>query len=187
MEVVGLCDGGEPRVMEIERAELETLGWSVAEGQTMRQGVRRTAWLPPQVREDLQRRRHGPAGGPPHHSQDGGTHTVNTVCGPVAVPNPRWQRCACQSEGPKTFRPTAAWLPGRTSPEWLYLKTKGASRIPFAKVADLLQNRSAGRSPDRWHGWRVGAFRRAEADPVPAPKCFVLVQTYDQKPRRRRR
>jgi len=34
-------------------------------------------------------------------------------------------------------------------------------------------------------GRRVGAFRRAEADPVPAPKGFGLVQTYDQKPRRR--
>ena len=40
--------------------------------------------------------------------------------------------------GPKTFRPAAAWLRGTTSPELLYLETKWASLIPFAKVADLL-------------------------------------------------
>jgi len=100
---------------------MEMLGWSVS--QTMRPGVPDCVVSPP-VREDLQRRRHGPPGGPPHHRQDGDTHTVNTVCGQVAVPNPRWQRCAGPSEG-QTFRPTAAWRQRRTSPEWLYLKTKG--------------------------------------------------------------
>ena len=34
-------------------------------------------------------------------------------------------------------------------------------------------------------GRSVVAFRRAEADPVPLPKCFGFVQTYDEKPRRR--
>ena len=33
----------------------------------------------------------------------------------------------------------AAWLRGTTSPELLYLETKWASLIPFAKVADLLR------------------------------------------------
>ena len=50
----------------------------------------------------------------------------------------RWNRC-CQGEGPQTFRPTAAWLQGRTSPELLYLETKWASLIPVEKVADLLK------------------------------------------------
>ena len=66
-------------------------------------------------------------------------HPVNTVFGPVAVPHPRWHRCACQTEGPKTFRPTAVWLRGRTSPELLYLETKWGSLIPFERVADLLK------------------------------------------------
>jgi hypothetical protein len=69
-----------------------------------------------------------------------GTHTVKTVFGPVEVANPRWKRCACQREGPRTFRPAAAWLQGaQTSPELLYLETKWASLIPFEKVADLLK------------------------------------------------
>src|SRR6202011_4115200 len=34
-------------------------------------------------------------------------------------------------------------------------------------------------------GRSVVAFRRAEGDSVPPPKCFGFVQTYDEKPRRR--
>ena len=64
---------------------------------------------------------------------------MKTLFGTVDVANPRWNRCACQSSGPKTFRPAAAWLRGTTSPELLYLETKWASLIPFAKVADLLR------------------------------------------------
>jgi hypothetical protein len=41
--------------------------------------------------------------------------------------------------GSKTFRPTATWLKGRTSPERLYLETKWGSLIPYEKVADLLK------------------------------------------------
>ena len=55
-----------------------------------------------------------------------------------SVPNPRWDRCPCQQRGPKTFRPTATWLKGRTSPERCYLETKWASLIPYEKVAELL-------------------------------------------------
>lgn len=71
--------------------------------------------------------------------QSSGTSTIHTLFGPVAVPNPRWNRCSCQTDGPKTFRPTSAWLTGRASPELLYLETKWASLIPFARVADLLK------------------------------------------------
>ena len=71
--------------------------------------------------------------------QSGGTSTIHTLFGPVAVANPRWNRCTCQTSGAGTFRPTSAWLPGRASPELLYLETKWASLIPFAKVADLLK------------------------------------------------
>jgi len=72
-------------------------------------------------------------------SKSGGTIEVKTLFGAVEVANPRWNRCPCQQSGPKTFRPAAAWLRGTTTPELLYLETKWASLIPFAKVADLLQ------------------------------------------------
>jgi hypothetical protein len=56
---------------------------------------------------------------------------------PVPVPHPRWHRCSCQTDGPKTFRPTAASLKGRTSPERLCLETKWCWQIRFEEVADL--------------------------------------------------
>ncbi len=41
--------------------------------------------------------------------------------------------------GPQTFRPMRSWLNGQTSPEMLYLETKWASLIPFARATDLLK------------------------------------------------
>jgi hypothetical protein len=135
-------EGAEQRceVMEMERQELamETLGLSLAEGKALLQGVQDFV-ASQQISEDLKRRHVCPNCGERHHSKAAGTSTVETVFGPVAVPNPRWERCSCQTESPKTFRPTATWLTGRTRPERLYLETKWASLIPYEKVADLLK------------------------------------------------
>ena len=143
VEVVCLHDGGEQRcsVVEMERAELalETLGMSVAEGKAILHGVQ-DFMAAQQVTEDLHHRRVCPSCGERYHSKEAGKHTVKTVFGAVEVPNPRWERCCCQTEGARTFRPTTAWLQGaRTSPELLYLETKWASLIPFEKVADLMK------------------------------------------------
>ena len=143
VEVVCLHEGGEQRcnVLEMDRTELtlETLGLSVAEGKAMLHGVQDFVATQQGI-ADLERKRACAACGQRRRSKEVGTYTVKTVFGPVEVPNPRWNRCACQSEGPRTFRPAAAWLQGeRSSPELLYLETKWASLIPFAKVADLLK------------------------------------------------
>jgi len=135
-------DGAEDRcdVIEIERHDLaiETLGLNLAEGKAILGGVQ-DFMSARQVAEDLERRRTCPGCGQRYHSKSSGTSTIHTLFGPVAVPNPRWNRCSCQTDGPKTFRPTSAWLTGRASPELLYLETKWASLIPFARVADLLK------------------------------------------------
>ncbi len=135
-------DGAEQRcdVMEMERRQLavETLGLNLAEGKAILRGVQDFV-AARQTAEDLERRRNCPICGQRYHSKGTGTNTVRTLFGPVPVPNPRWNRCSCQTEGPKTFRPTATWLSGRASPELLYLETRWASLIPFAKVADLLK------------------------------------------------
>ena len=128
VEVVCLHDGGEPRcsVVERERAELalETLGMSIAEGQAILHGIQ-DFMAGQQVIQDLKRKRVCRNCSQRYPSQDAGTHTVQTVFGAVEVPNPRGERGPCPSEGPRTFRPTTAWLPGaRTSPEMLYLETK---------------------------------------------------------------
>ena len=135
-------DGTEDRcdVIDFERHELamETLGLDLKESKAILHGVQ-DFMTARQVAEDLDRRRKCPGCGQRYHSKSSGTTTVHTLFGLVAVPNPRWSRCACQTNGPNTFRPTSAWLTGNTSPELLYLETRWASLIPFAKVADLLK------------------------------------------------
>jgi hypothetical protein len=135
-------DGAEDRceIVEVERHQLsmETLGLNLAEGKEILAGVQELMTAR-QVAEDLDRRRKCSGCGQRYHSKSSGTTTVHTLFGPVAVPNPRWNRCACQTDGPNTFRPTSVWLTGHTSPELLYVETKWASLIPFAKVADLLK------------------------------------------------
>ena len=143
VEVICVNDeGSEQRhdVMELERQKLamETLGLSLAEGKAILSGVQDFV-ASQQVSEDLRRRRACPNCGQRYHSKEAGTSAVETVFGAVAVPNPRWERCPCQTQGAKTFRPTATWLKGRTSPERLYLETKWGSLIPYEKVADLLK------------------------------------------------
>ncbi|HEY6764312.1 MAG TPA: ISKra4 family transposase [Candidatus Sulfotelmatobacter sp.] len=143
IEVVSVdADGSEQRrqVLAVERQELamETLGMSLAESKSLLEGVQ-DSMIAQQVGEDLERRRPCFHCGRLHIAKDSGTAPVRTLFGPVNVQNPRWRRCACRTEGPKTFRPTHAWLQGRTSVEMLYLESKWASLIPFAKVADLLK------------------------------------------------
>jgi hypothetical protein len=143
VEVICVNDGGaEERrdVMEIEREELamETLGLNLAEGKAILRGVQDFV-ASQQTTEDLERQRNCPSCGQRYHSKETGRSTLETVFGPVTIPNPRWERCSCQTEGPKTFRPTATWLKGRTSPERLYLETNWGSLIPYEKVADLLK------------------------------------------------
>lgn len=100
-------DGAEQRheVLELEREQLvmETLGLSLAEGKAILSGVQDFV-ASQQINEDLMRRRSCPNCRQRHHSQAAGTSTVETVFGPVAVPNPRWERCLCQTEG--TRRPS---------------------------------------------------------------------------------
>jgi hypothetical protein len=137
------ADGREQRqdVLAIERQELtmETLGMSLAESKALLEGVQNFL-IVQHATEDLGQRRACPDCGQRRTTKDSGSTPVKTLFGRVDVPNPRWNRCACQTHGPRTFRPTKAWLHGRTSPEMLYLETKWASLIPFAKVADLLKD-----------------------------------------------
>ena len=118
---------------------METLGLTLAEGKELLATVQAYV-VTQQAAAYLEHQRPCATCGKPHLSKEPRRSTVNTVFGPVAVPNPRWHRCACQKTGPHTFRPTAQWLTGHTSPELLYLETKWASLIPYAKVVDLLKD-----------------------------------------------
>ena len=144
VEVVCIgADGIEQRrdVLAMERAELamETLGMNLKESKALLKGVQ-DLMVAHQVNEYLEQHRQCPQCGKRYAGKDAGSAPVNTVFGQVEVPNPRWKSCACSGAGSLTFRPANVWLQGRTSPELLYLETKWASLIPFAKVADLLRD-----------------------------------------------
>jgi hypothetical protein len=125
--------------MEREHLTMETLGLGLRESKALLRGVQEFV-VAEQVAADLERRRCCPDCGKRHASKAQGCIKVKTVFGPVEIPNPRWHRCSCQSTGPSTFRPMTSWLGGQTSPELLYLETKWASLIPYAKVAELLKD-----------------------------------------------
>src|SRR5580692_10571726 len=143
VEVVCLnADGDERRrqVLTVERRELamETLGMNLTESKALLAGVQDFV-VAQQAREELERRRACPHCRRRYTTKDSGSTPVSTVFGRVEVLNPRWNRCDCQTEGPQTFRPMRSWLNGQTSPEMLYLETKWASLIPFARATDLLK------------------------------------------------
>lgn len=134
-------DGTEARhdVLTVTKDQLvmETLGLTVAEGKALLASLQ-AAVVDEQAATYLKQHRACETCGTPHRGKDPRQSTVNTVFGPIAVPNPRWHRCVCQNTGSRTFRPTAQWLTGQTSPELLYLESKWGSLIPYAKVAELL-------------------------------------------------
>jgi hypothetical protein len=136
-------DGTEERreVLTLAKGQLamETLGLTLAEGKTLLSTVQACV-VEAQASAYLAQRRACATCGKSHRSKEPRQSTVNTVFGPVPVPNPRWHRCVCQNNGSKTFRPTAQWLTGHTSPDLLYVETKWASLIPYAKVVDLLRD-----------------------------------------------
>ena len=143
VEVVCVDAEGKERrqaVLELEREQLtmETLGLNLGESKTLLEGVQR-CMADEQVTADLRPRRRCPDCGQHYRVKAGGTTEIKTLFGAVRIANPRWERCACQEGGPETFRPAASWLRGRTRPELLYLETKWASLLPFAKVAELLR------------------------------------------------
>ena len=134
--------GGEqrPTVIALEQRELamETLGMTLSDGKALLAGVQDFI-VSQQVHRDLEKRRLCPHCRKRYTTKDSGTTPVATLFGRFELMNPRWNRCACQGSGPKTFRPLRTWLKGQTVPEMLYLETKWASLIPFARVADLLK------------------------------------------------
>lgn len=137
------ADSKEQRreVLTIERRELamETLGMSLSEGKALVAGVQDFV-IAQQAHEYLEQQRTCPACGRRHTSKDSGSTPIKTLFGTVNMANPRWNRCSCQAGGSQTFRPMRAWLQGRVSPEMVYLETKWASLIPFAKATDLLRD-----------------------------------------------
>ena len=105
-------DGTEERraVLTIakEQLALETLGLTIEEGKTLLANVQACV-VEQQTTASLEHHRRCAECGRKHRSKGQGRSTVQTLFGPVTVPNPHWQRCVCQGKSPQTFRPTAQW------------------------------------------------------------------------------
>lgn len=113
-------------VLALEQRELtmETLGMNLSEGKALLAGVQDFI-VSQQVHRNLEQRRVCPHCRERYTVKDSGSTSVSTVFGRVEVINPRWNRCACEVNGPKTFRPLRTWLNGQIAPEMLYLERNG--------------------------------------------------------------
>jgi hypothetical protein len=78
---------------------METLGVNLTESKALLSGVQDFV-VAQQAREDLEQRRACPHCRRRYTTKDSGGTSVSTVFGRLEVPNPRWNRCACQTEGP---------------------------------------------------------------------------------------
>ena len=70
--------------------------------------------------------------------KDAGEMVVRTLFGTLRLPSPRWLHCSCQPQMTRTVTPLAEALPGRTTPELLYLETKFAALVSYGLSAKLL-------------------------------------------------
>jgi len=116
----------------------ETLGLTLEESKHLLQQVQRTM-IVAQVTTYLAEQRACPHCGKKRHLKQQATAPFRTLFGRVEVDNPRWQHCACQPQPDHTFRPLAALLPERSSPELLYVETKWAAQASYGVTAQLLR------------------------------------------------
>ncbi|MBA3946898.1 MAG: ISKra4 family transposase, partial [Herpetosiphonaceae bacterium] len=134
-------DGTEYRaeIADVVRAKptLETVGLTLDESKHVLQQLQQTI-VDQQVAAYLDQERACPHCGKQRHLKQTSTAPFRTLFGLVSVPNPRWQQCDCQPNPAKTFRPLAALLPERNSPELCYLETKWAALAAYGVTSKLL-------------------------------------------------
>lgn len=144
MHLIAVADDGTEHCEEIAdliRAEaaIETTGLTLAESKQVLHNLQRSI-VDHQVAGYLDTQCPCPHCGKHRHLKEHGVAPFHTLFGVVSVSNPRWQQCDCQSHREKTFRPLAALLPERTSPELRYLETKWAALISYGSTTNLLHD-----------------------------------------------
>jgi hypothetical protein len=146
VQVVAVSDEGESEpaqpLLEFERRELrpETLGLTLAEGKDLLKDLQEFV-VEHQVTGWLARQKACPLCQQLRTAKGVDRITVRTVFGKVSLPSPRWRHCRCRPQAQKSFRPLAAALPERTSPELLYLETKLAALVSYGATASLLHEK----------------------------------------------
>ena len=155
IQIIAVSDSDGEQCQEVadlvrsEALTLETLGLTLLESKTLLHSVQAVV-AQHQVAAALERRRPCPQCGKRRALKDNLSTVFRSVFGELSLPNPRWRHCECQSgqncqeqepnQGPRTFRPLAAILPERTSPELLYLESKWASLLSYGLTTKLLHD-----------------------------------------------
>ena len=134
LQLIAVLDDGTEHLQEVAdvarpATTLETLGLTLDESKCLLEQVQHTM-IEYQVAGYLDPLRGCPDCGKNRRLKDSNRAPFRTLFGLVRVLNPRWHHCDCRVHSSKTFRPLAALLPERTSPELRYLETKWASLIP---------------------------------------------------------
>lgn len=166
IELVVIADDGTEQRQEsvtLTRSEnevrLETVGLTLAESKQVLHQLQQ-AVVERQVEAYLDQQRPCPHCGKKRRLKQSDPALFRTLFGLIRVSNPRWRQCSCHcrpchtsrpSQQPQTtnsdtaephttttFRPLAALLPERTSPELLYLETKWASLASYGLTTELL-------------------------------------------------
>ncbi len=142
IHVITVLDDGtehQHEIADLIRAEptLETLGLALEESKHLLQQLQQTI-VDQQIAAYLDQQRACPHCGKQRQLKERSSAPFRTLFGRVAVPNPRWQQCPCQSHQNQTFRPLTALLPERSSPELRYLETKWAALAAYGVTAKLL-------------------------------------------------
>ncbi len=106
---------------------------------------------------------------------------VRSLFGTLRVPSPRWRHC-----GSRTFRPVAALLPERTTPELGYLQARFAAQASYQVAAAMLAEvlplgRTLHAATVRRHTppW-LGAWRASSgpSSPVSSPAAHPTGSSY---------
>jgi len=79
-----------------------------------------------------------PSCGTTHRHKDYRDIVMRTLFGTLRLPSPRWWHCSCSPHEHRTFSPLAEVLPGRATPELLYLEAKFAGLASYGLSARLL-------------------------------------------------
>jgi hypothetical protein len=136
IQVVAVTEDGTEHLQEIAHlvraeAKTETIGLTLQESKRVLHDLQQTL-VSHQVAAYLEQQRPCPHCQKRRKLKDSKNVPFRTLFGIIPVPNPRWyhcdcqgnDHCDCQTQQRRTFRPTSALLPERSSPELLYLENE---------------------------------------------------------------
>lgn len=118
---------------------LENLGLKLAEAKDILAAVQK-ALVVEQISDFIQEHRKCPDCQNIRTLKDAYPVVFRSLFGNIPLASQRLNHCKCSTKPTKTFSPLATLLSSNTAPELVYLETKWASMVSFAKVPALLKD-----------------------------------------------